>query len=131
MIDCEGSFEGGATYCEQCQFDNIYKCTSCNAVYCDKCSKRSDCGEDECEVVFCNDCYVYSEDAPECCKKCNYSSCKTHLWDNYQLELKENLYCIRECEGCQVRLFPMIEEQNEKLSKEVEELKEKLASASL
>ena len=128
--DCE-AFDGGATFCCDCQWENIYKCTCCNRVYCDKCSKRSECGEDDCETVACDYCahdYDSRDIVAHECRRCKEAYCNKHLWENYQQEKNQNYICMRDCGGCQSLLFPMLEEQNDKLSKEVEELKKKLAS---
>ena len=129
--DCEEAFDGGATFCFECEWENIYKCTCCNSVYCDKCSKRTECGEDNCETVTCDECahdYESRDLVPHECRRCKEAYCNKHLWESYQHEKNQNSCYMRDCSGCQSLLFPLLEEQNDKLSKEVDELKSKLAS---
>lgn len=59
---------------------------------------------------------------PRSCQVCKDTSCKECRWTEYKA------VGYVECEGCCGLLFLSLEEENERLRKEVEELRGKLTS---
>jgi len=120
MKTCNGCCDTMDAMCESC----LRTCDGCNRTRCESCAPYLHCEGTNCPKSHCTYCYDGVEYSIKFCEECE---------SHYCLECKVKL--VKRggdvgCRGCAVDTIPLLVQQNAKLTKEVEELRETVRSMS-